>query len=121
MLLIQYTGLEELLREEEACLQVLNKLRDFVGEGSCRTSIVLLPSIRDVHHDPVFPQPPFRSALPPSISTLTNPATFRVNEVVIGAATSDTLKQVSLLDATFPAQALRRVDCCGAHLPVPKV
>ena len=80
--------------ERDLSLQVLNKLRDFAEEDICRTSILLLPSIRDVHHDPVFPQPPFQSTLPPSIRALTNPATFRVNEVVIGAATADTLKQV---------------------------
>lgn len=90
--------------ERKLSLQVLNKLRDFVEEDSCRTSVVLLPSIRDVHHDPVFPQPPFRSALPPSIRALTNPATFRVNEVVIGAATADTLKQVSLAPCACPSQ-----------------
>lgn len=63
-------------------------------EGACRTEIVLVPSIRDVHHDPVFPQPPFRCALPRGIRAHTNPATFRVNEVVVGAAAPDTLKQV---------------------------
>ena len=83
-------------------LQVLKKLRGFVEEGRCRTTIVLLPSIRDVHHDPVFPQPPFRSALPAGIRALTNPATFRVNEVVVGAATADTLKQVSRAEALMP-------------------
>lgn len=77
-------------------LQVLDKLRDFVEDDSCRTRILLLPSVRDVHHDPVFPQPPLQSTLPESIQTLTNPATFRVNEVVVGAASPDILKQVSL-------------------------
>ena len=83
--------------------QVLAKLRDFVEEDSCRTSIVLLPSIRDVHHDLVFPQPPFQSALPGSIHTLTNPATFRVNDITIGGATHDVLKQVGAI-IVLPSQ-----------------
>ena len=86
-----------IVRQKKLSLQVLNKLRDFVEEDNCRTSLVLRPAIRDVHHAPGVPQPPFQSALPPSIRTLTNPATFRVNEVVVGAATADTLKQVSLV------------------------
>ena len=74
--------------------QVLAKLADFVEEEACRTSIVLLPAVRDVHHIPVFPQPPFRlTNLPPGIRALPNPATFSVNEIVIGTATPDTLKQ----------------------------
>jgi hypothetical protein len=74
--------------------QVLAKLADFVEEEACRTIIVLLPAVRDVHHVPVFPQPPFRlTNLPPGIRALPNPATFSVNEIVIGTATSDTLKQ----------------------------
>lgn len=78
--------------------QVLAKLADFVEEDACRTSIVLLPAVRDVHHVPVFPQPPFRlTNLPPGICTLPNPATFSVNEIVIGTATSDTLKQACYL------------------------
>ena len=83
--------------------QVLAKLRDFVEEDSCRTSIVLVPSIRDAHHDLVFPQPPFQSALPGSIHTLTNPATFRVNGITIGGATHDVLKQVGAIVA-LPSQ-----------------
>ena len=79
------------------CKQVIAKLRDFVEEERCRSSIVLLPSVRDVHHDLVFPQPPFESALPRSIHTLTNPATFRVNEITIGGATHDVLKQVGAM------------------------
>jgi len=112
-------------RNTHFLLQVLNKLRDFVEEDSCRTQVVLLPSIRDVQHDPVFPQPPFRSALPPSIHTLTNPATFRVNEVVIGAATPDTLKQVGcpLPLATCPSlqrqgrKNMSALKCTNAPAP----
>ncbi len=89
---------------EETCIdqadftQVLAKLADFAEEDACRTCVMLLPAVRDVHHVPVFPQPPFRlTNLPPGIRALPNPATFSVNEIVIGTATSDTLKQACYL------------------------
>lgn len=86
---VQETGIKQV-----DAAQVLAKLADFVEEEACRTSIVMLPAVRDVHHVPVFPQPPFRlTNLPPGICAMPNPATFSVNEIVIGTATSDTLKQ----------------------------
>lgn len=55
-----------------------------------------MPSGRDAHADPVFPQAAFPAphGLPASVRLLPNPATFRANEIVIGAASPDFLKQV---------------------------
>ena len=74
-------------------LQVLEPLAAFAaGTG---TQVLLVPSTRDAHADPVFPQPPLpRAGLPGGPRMLPNPATFRVNEVVIGVTTPDYLKQV---------------------------
>ena len=49
-------------------------------ETNCRR-LLLVPSTRDVHHKPVFPQPPFpspslKSSTKRNVSSLPNPATF---------------------------------------------
>lgn len=45
-----------------------------------------MPSTRDAHHDPCFPQPPFSSAVMPApgLTLAPNPCTIRVNDCVIG-------------------------------------
>ncbi len=78
----------------------MDRLVDFVAE-SPRTHVLLVPSTRDAHHDPVFPQSAMLDhALPRGIMELPNPATFQVNEVVVGVSSTDFLKQVRLLDFT---------------------
>lgn len=59
--------------------------------------IALVPSPRDVHHDAVFPVAPLAlpPGAPPNLHALPNPATFRVNEVVLGVATPDLLKHLA--------------------------
>ncbi|KAK9916416.1 hypothetical protein WJX75_002324 [Coccomyxa subellipsoidea] len=75
--------------------QVLGRLREFV-EASPGTQVLLVPSGRDAHADPVFPQAAFpASGLPASIRQLPNPATFRLNEITFGVSSPDFLKQVS--------------------------
>lgn len=73
--------------------QVLGRLREFV-EASPGTQVLLVPSGRDAHADPVFPQAAFpASGLPASIRQLPNPATFRLNEITVGVSSPDFLKQ----------------------------
>ncbi len=59
--------------------------------------VALVPSPADAHADAVFPQPPL--ALPPgaprNLLSLPNPATLRVNELVVGVATPDVLKHLA--------------------------
>ena len=59
--------------------------------------VALVPSTRDVHHDAVFPAPllALPPGAPPNLHALPNPATFRVNEVVLGVATPDLLKHLA--------------------------
>lgn len=79
-------------------LEVLKKLHDFAEYMGSEVRVVLIPSIRDAHHDFVFPQPPFdihpRDAKD-QITSLTNPGTFEANQVKIACCTVDILKQLS--------------------------
>ncbi|KAK3040809.1 hypothetical protein RJ639_029153 [Escallonia herrerae] len=95
-------------------LEILRLLQDYVEYMGSAARVVLVPSIRDAHHDFVFPQPAF-DIHPPDlqhqITSLPNPGTFCANEVKsdrlyhdynsssfqvkIGCCTLDILKQLS--------------------------
>ncbi|KJE90464.1 hypothetical protein CAOG_01774 [Capsaspora owczarzaki ATCC 30864] len=60
--------------------------------------IVIVPSLRDVVHDKIMPQPPFPEELVQPHERLmlcSNPGTFVINEVTIGIITSDILFHLS--------------------------
>ena len=83
-----------------SALQVIDRLDTFLDGPGASSHVVLVPSIRDVHHCPVFPQPPLSldtlgSRHPQAYTCLPNPATFSCNEVTIGVVTSDIVKHLS--------------------------
>ena len=76
---------------------MLEPLRAFAEGPGAATHVLLMPSARDAHADPVFPQPPLPGParpLPGRVRMLPNPATFRLNELVVGASAPDYLKEV---------------------------
>lgn len=61
--------------------------------------IVLVPSLKDAHHDHVFPQPPFANVMEKvsaseRLHCVSNPATFSLNGIVFGTSSVDTLYQL---------------------------
>ncbi|KAJ8045828.1 DNA polymerase alpha subunit B [Holothuria leucospilota] len=76
---------------------IRNILKSTEGSG---TQLVVLPSLRDIHHDLVYPQPPFpkegimKGRDAPDTARLhfvSEPSTFTVNGIVFGATSSDVL------------------------------
>ncbi|XP_071833082.1 DNA polymerase alpha subunit B-like isoform X2 [Apostichopus japonicus] len=71
------------------CMQEI--LKNTEGSG---TQLVVLPSLRDVHHDFVYPQPPFDD-LPRGkterLHFVSEPSTFTANGIVFGATSTDVL------------------------------
>ncbi|KNC51993.1 DNA polymerase alpha subunit B [Thecamonas trahens ATCC 50062] len=61
------------------------------------TRFVLVPSLRDIQHDHVFPQPPLPAdlGLAPTVSRLSNPCVFSINEMVVAVSTNDVLMALS--------------------------
>ncbi|KAG0455008.1 hypothetical protein HPP92_024300 [Vanilla planifolia] len=61
--------------------------------------VLVVPSIRDAHHDFVFPQPAFDVEISDitqhQISCLGNPCLFSSNEILVGCSTVDILKHLS--------------------------
>lgn len=83
------------------CLrQVIERIDRFLDSAGAHSQVVLVPSIRDIHHHAVFPQPPLAldrlgSRHPQAYTCLPNPAIFSCNEVTVGVVTSDVLKHLS--------------------------
>lgn len=69
------------------------------------TRVAIVPSTRDVMARPQYPQPPLdlQFYAGPRVVSLSNPATFRVNEVVVGVNAEDIIRH------TMQNEALR----CG--------
>lgn len=60
--------------------------------------LVLVPSLRDVQHDRVFPQPPLQlpsELVDDRIVCLANPATFKIKEFVVGVVSEDILAHLA--------------------------
>ncbi|KAG6525019.1 hypothetical protein ZIOFF_014971 [Zingiber officinale] len=80
-------------------VEIIQKLEDYAKYMGSAAHVILLPSIRDAHHDFVFPQPAFdihlTDDIKPQITCLPNPGFFSANEIAIGCCTVDILKQLS--------------------------
>ncbi|XP_010250838.1 PREDICTED: DNA polymerase alpha subunit B isoform X2 [Nelumbo nucifera] len=84
---------EEVFHEE-----VLKRVQDYAAFMGSAARVVLVPSIRDAHHDFVFPQPPLDihfSDLKHQITSFANPGLFDANKVKIGCCSMDILRQLS--------------------------
>jgi DNA polymerase alpha subunit B len=84
---------------EEVFVRVYNQLKKF-AEQSPQTHVVVVPSLHDVHHTFVFPQPPFDIpssdvAVPSNLHFVSNPAYFLFNGILIGACSVDVLKHLA--------------------------
>ncbi|CAN6301501.1 unnamed protein product [Urochloa humidicola] len=79
--------------------EILRKIQDFTQYLGNTVRVILVPSVRDAHHDFVFPQPAFDLNLPEDtthqISCLANPSIFSSNQIQFGCCTVDILKQLS--------------------------
>ncbi|GJN13452.1 hypothetical protein PR202_gb00159 [Eleusine coracana subsp. coracana] len=79
--------------------EILRKVQDFTQYLANTVRVILIPSVRDAHHDFVFPQPAFDLNLPEDnthqITSLANPSLFSSNQIHFGCCTIDILKQLS--------------------------
>uniref|UniRef100_A0A0E0J8J8 DNA polymerase alpha subunit B n=1 Tax=Oryza nivara TaxID=4536 RepID=A0A0E0J8J8_ORYNI len=65
--------------------EILRKLQDFTQYLGHNVRVILIPSVRDAHHDFVFPQPAFDLNLPEDIT----------HQIHFGCCTMDILKHLS--------------------------
>ncbi|KAK1438162.1 hypothetical protein QVD17_03965 [Tagetes erecta] len=87
------TTYDELFRVE-----IIRRLQDYVEFMGSAARVILVPSVRDAHHDFVFPQPAFDINLADpnhQITCITNPGIISANKVKVGCCSVDVLKQLS--------------------------
>ncbi|KAK9805391.1 hypothetical protein WJX73_010376 [Symbiochloris irregularis] len=80
------------------------------------TQAVMLPSTRDVHHEPLFPQPPFHLDGGGDVVMAPNPAMLQVGPVTVGAVTTDVLRHLSPVEAARSQRPANRMVSLASHL-----
>lgn len=105
--------------------RVVGALERFVARPGCaETKIVVVPSVRDLHMHPVFPQPRQQLMGGSSMSDggvvmhMTNPVTLKCNEIVVGACSADWLlaassSETSMQPAATAGQQQQQQDRLG--------
>jgi DNA polymerase alpha subunit B len=78
---------------------------DGVLEAHATLQIVMVPSLRDAHHQYVYPQPPFHKKKASEalsspdhakrVHMMANPCTFSVNNIVCGVSALDIIMHLS--------------------------
>ena len=81
------------------------------------TRVIVQPSTREAVHVPVFPQPPLDFARGRNVTCVSNPATVRINDVVVGMTTLDVLSQlVASHSVLMHGVAGKRLPHLASHL-----
>ncbi|TYZ63612.1 hypothetical protein PybrP1_002556 [[Pythium] brassicae (nom. inval.)] len=101
--LVEYDGM--MLSFEDIFLFQVMTLIDKVFASNSNLQVVLIPSLRDAHHELVYPQPPFNKKkvceafgspeYAQRIHLMPNPCTFAINDVVVGVSALDIVVQLS--------------------------
>eukprot|EP01102_Stenamoeba_stenopodia_P008336 TRINITY_DN2391_c0_g1_i1.p1 TRINITY_DN2391_c0_g1~~TRINITY_DN2391_c0_g1_i1.p1 ORF type:complete len:760 (-),score=242.06 TRINITY_DN2391_c0_g1_i1:1979-4099(-) len=96
-MLVDYT-FDELFQ-----LMVTEIVDELQTKNGSKMKVVFVPSLRDIHHIPVMPQPPF--TLPTAIASnsrvisASNPATLKIgNGVLVGVTSTDVLRHLSAFE-----------------------
>lgn len=95
--------------------QVLPRLMSWQRQNPS-TRLVIMPSTRDAHHAPVFPQPAMPA--PDSVTSIQNPSSFAANDVSVAAVSHDVLKHLSASEVSRvpQGQAQDRLASLACHL-----
>ena len=109
-------GLEDETFEEMFESRVAAPLAEFAAGPGAGTRVVLVPSTRDAHHDPVLPQPPLQVAPAAGVSALANPAVFSCDEVVVACSTADWLMACTKEEVSKAAGQVDRLSALASHL-----
>lgn len=97
--------------------EVLWPLNEWQQQPDVQCSVVLVPSLRDVHHTPVFPQPPFNLAGMASEHLLSapNPSSVLCGHLSMAAVTHDVLRHLSAAE-TSRGPAPERLMALASHI-----
>ncbi|KAL4552225.1 hypothetical protein Ndes2526B_g06451 [Nannochloris sp. 'desiccata'] len=101
--------------------RVAAQLADFSSRVGGSTRVLLLPSPKDVQHDPTFPQGPmtFDGAIfnaKNQLTNLPNPCTFKCNDVVMGCSTVDWLMSCTKEEISQSSKPADRLPSMASHI-----
>jgi DNA polymerase alpha subunit B len=102
--------------------RVAAQLAEFSSRVGGSTRILLLPSPKDVHHDPTFPQGPMTfdvfstAAAEKEITNLPNPCTFKCNDMVMGCSTVDWLMSCTKEEISQSSKPADRLSSMASHI-----
>ncbi|KAL5007932.1 hypothetical protein ScPMuIL_013513 [Solemya velum] len=101
---------EELFRTQ---MEIIARMTEKV---QCK--VLIVPSQRDVHHDFVYPQPPFvlKDFNNKHIQFVSDPATICINNVVFGLTSTDVLFHLGQEEISFPPGGTDRLGRLTQHL-----
>jgi DNA polymerase alpha subunit B len=100
--------------EEVYASRVGAQVAEFAEREGVSTRVLLVPSTRDAHHDPVLPQPPLPACA--GAATLANPAVFACDEVVVGCCAADWLMACTKEEVSKAAGQVDRLPALASHL-----
>ncbi|KAM5225346.1 DNA polymerase alpha subunit B isoform 1-T1 [Hipposideros larvatus] len=89
--------------------------------SSSGSHLVFVPSLRDVHHEPVYPQPPFSySDLPPEdrkrVLFVSDPCSLSINGVVFGLTSTDLLFHIGAEEISSSSRTSDRFSRILKHI-----
>lgn len=113
-------GLFEETFEEIFASRVLSQLASFSGAVGEKTKILLVPSPKDAHHDPVYPQRPMKVVQDDDgqeiTTNLSNPSMFSCNGVVLGCSSVDWLMSCTKEEISRSEKPVDRLPTMAMHL-----
>ncbi|XP_076442613.1 DNA polymerase alpha subunit B-like isoform X2 [Babylonia areolata] len=107
-------------RMDETYDQTFRKCMELIAEDTQKLNceIVVVPSWRDAHHDPVYPQGPFTwTHKPQHLHFVSDPCTLVVNNVVFGITSTDILLHLGAEEVSLcPPGSTDRLGRLAQHL-----
>ncbi|XP_074650812.1 DNA polymerase alpha subunit B-like [Tubulanus polymorphus] len=96
-----------------------NQIKQIVhATERCNTQLIFVPSSRDVHHDFIYPQPPFLSGDDSTrVHMVSDPCTFSINGLIIGLTSTDVLLHLGGEEiSVFPPGSTDRLTRLCKHI-----
>ncbi len=80
------------------------------------TKVLIMPSVRDVHHDVAFPQQPFEISEDSKVASLSNPASIRYAGTALSCSSVDWLMSSTKEEISKAGSPVDRMPTLAAHI-----
>ncbi|CAI9715856.1 DNA polymerase alpha subunit B-like [Octopus vulgaris] len=108
----EHTGIQTLKDEsyETMFTRVCQGIKEIAEQLRC--TMVLVPSARDIHNTPIYPQPPFEYGESEFMHFVTDPSLLSINGVVFGITSTDVIFHIcnsECFASTNPMNRFKRI------------